>query len=140
MQDAVVIIFDVGTNAVESEAGDGPTFFEEARNCTKNIILTKVNICFVYFKTGFIKIMNFTQLLTKPKDEVSLLLMGTDITDNEMNAEVGGYEHISTGFHMAPANWRMIKYVEAIRPPNGAATADWLDAIVVAMNYLKSLR
>lgn len=82
----------------------------------------------------------FSQLFTKPKDEVSLLLMGTENTDNDLNEEGGGYEHISTGFHMAPANWAMIKYVKSIHPPNDGIAADWLDAIAVAMNYLKSLR
>lgn len=49
-------------------------------------------------------------------------------------------EHISIGFRMAAANWEMIKYVEAIEPPNNGVTVDWLDAIVVAINYLEPLR
>lgn len=81
------------------------------------------------------------QLFTKPKDEVSLLLIGTEITDNDLNEELGGYEHISTGFPMEATNWKMIKYVEkSIDPPSDSITADWLDGIVVAMNYLKSLK
>lgn len=84
-------------------------------------------------------IRNLTQLFTRPKDEVSLLLIGTEITDNELNEELGGYEHISNGFPMALTNWKMIKYVEkSIDPPNESHTADWLDGIVVAMNCLNT--
>lgn len=59
LQDAIVIIFDVGTNAVESDMGDGPFFFEQAKNCIKSIILTKVKIRFVHFNTRFIEITIF---------------------------------------------------------------------------------
>lgn len=82
-----------------------------------------------------------TQLFTKPKDEVSLLLIGTEITDNELNEELGGYEHISNGFPMALTNWKMINYLEkSIDPPNENITADWLDGIVVAMNCLNTYK
>lgn len=69
-----------------------------------------------------------------------MLLIGTEATDNELNEECGGYENISTGFEMAPTNWKMVHYLEkSVGPPHHTITADWLDGIVVAMNYLKSL-
>lgn len=81
------------------------------------------------------------QLFTKSKDEVSLLLIGTETTENDLNEELGGYEHIANGFLMAPTNWDMVRYVRNdIDPPSDSVTADWLDGILVAMNYLKSLR
>lgn len=68
-------------------------------------------------------------------------MIGTEITDNDLSEELGGYEHISTGFPMETTNWKMIKYVEkSIDPPSESITADWLDGIVVAMSYLKSLK
>lgn len=82
----------------------------------------------------------FSQIFTKPKDEVSLILVGTDRTENELNEERGGYEHIYTAFFMAPADWNMIRYVQSIDPPNETIITDWLDGVVVAMEYLKSLR
>lgn len=133
----------MGKNAAERETKDGPTFFEEEKNCVQKILLRKVFVIYFDFdviKTDRLMIMNW-QLFTKPKDEVSLLLIGTEITDNDLNEELGGYDHISTGFPMEATNWKMIRYVEkSIDPPNDSITADWLDGIVVAMNYLKSLK
>lgn len=68
-----------------------------------------------------------------------MILMGTNGTDNELNTEYGGYEHISNGFTNGAITWNMLKYVEASVEPTTEGTADWLDAIVVAMNNLKTL-
>lgn len=46
LQDVTVIIFDVGKNAAERITADGPTFFEEEKNCVEKILLQKVNILF----------------------------------------------------------------------------------------------
>lgn len=64
-----------------------------------------------------------------------MLLIGTNSTYNAL-----GYEHISNGFAMAPAHWDMIRYVRSIDASKNTVTADWLAAILVAMDYLKSLR
>lgn len=45
-QDVTVIIFDVGKNAAEREAKDGPTFFEQEKNCVEKILLRKVLVIF----------------------------------------------------------------------------------------------
>lgn len=132
-----MIVFDVGKNATERQTEDGPTFFDQAKKCIENIILRKVSLSVVSEKTRNI-FSQFSQVLTRPKDEMSLLLIGTETTDlGEFSAD---YKHISIGFPMAPANWDMIRYVRGINSPNGNITADWLDGILVAMNYLKSLR
>lgn len=47
LQDVTVIIFDVGKNAAERETKDGPTFFEEEKNCVQKILLRKVSA--IYF-------------------------------------------------------------------------------------------
>lgn len=67
-------------------------------------------------------------MFTKPEDEISLLLVGTE---NEL---------ISNGFSMAPADWDMIRYVKSLGLPKHNVNAEWLDGVVVAMEYLKSLR
>lgn len=69
-----------------------------------------------------------------------MLLIGTPTTDNDLNYELGGYEYISNGFPMAPTNWNMLNVVNSIEKPNEKITGDWLDAIIVAMHYLKTLR
>lgn len=76
------------------------------------------------------------QLFSKPKDDIALVLMGTDGTDNGLHEQLGGYEHISHAFPLASTTWNMLKYIEySIDPTN--SVADWLDAIVVAMDVLK---
>lgn len=76
------------------------------------------------------------QLFSKPKDEAALILMGTDGTDNDLNEELQGYEHISKAFAMGIVTWSMLKYIDySIEPAN--SQADWLDAILVAMDCLK---
>lgn len=70
-----------------------------------------------------------------------LLLMGTEDTDNELNTELSDYEHITNGFPMAVVTWNVLKYVEySIDPVQSEVVADWLDAIIVAMHYLKPLQ
>lgn len=80
------------------------------------------------------------KIFTKPKDEISLFLLGTKTTDNRLNGEYGGYEHISHALEMNAMSWDILKYIQKnIDPPSDEITGDWLDAIVVAMDYFKSL-
>lgn len=78
--------------------------------------------------------------MSKPKDEVALFLLGTTSTDNDLNAEQGGYDHINRALGMEPVSWDTLNYIHnSIDPPADNVTADWLDAIVVAMDYYKTL-
>lgn len=43
IKELTVIILDVGKNAAERETKDGPSFFEQAKNCVEKILLRKVN-------------------------------------------------------------------------------------------------
>lgn len=72
---------------------------------------------------------------------MSLLLLGAAFTDNELNERHGGgYEHIAHGFHMKPVNWEMLNYINrSIDPPKDDVEGDWIDAIFVAMDYLRNL-
>lgn len=76
------------------------------------------------------------QLFSKPKDDVALFLTGTDGTDNRLHGELGGYEHISNAFPLGSTTWNMLKYIEYSIDPT-YNVADWIDAIVVAMDVLK---
>lgn len=64
--------------------------------------------------------------------------MGTEETENDLNIECDDYEHIKFGFDLAPTDWNMLRFIEhRLHRPNANFEADWLDAIVVAMDYLK---
>lgn len=74
------------------------------------------------------------QIFIKPQDEVSLFLSGTSGTDNDLN-----YNNISLAIPMGPMKWDVLKYVRgSIDPPNKDIDTDWLDALFVAMDYLRS--
>lgn len=64
--------------------------------------------------------------------------MGTETTDNELNSEMSNYEHITAPFPMAAVTWNMVKYLEqSMDEVEDGVTADWLDAIIIAMHYLR---
>lgn len=74
------------------------------------------------------------QIFTKPTDEIALFLLGTNSTDNDLN-----YKNISLALPMNSINWDILKYVQSnIDPPSAETTADWLDAIIVAMDYFRA--
>ncbi|PNF22251.1 X-ray repair cross-complementing protein 5 [Cryptotermes secundus] len=64
------------------------------------------------------------------KDEVTLILLGSDETQNSLN-----YKNISVTHSLALSSWEMVQFVEDLT--GTMVNADWLDAIVVAMNVLK---
>lgn len=111
-----MIILDVGKDTLLKSGRNEQTFFERAKNCVSKIVQRKI--------------------FSKPQDEVGLLLMGTEKTNNQLNIEYGGYEHISEAFELNPSNWQMLRIMEKqVHASN--VNADWFDALVVAMNFLK---
>lgn len=80
-------------------------------------------------------------MFTKPQDEMSLLLLGVPLTDNDLNdKQKGGYENIAHGFPMKPVHWDMLNYINrSLDPPSDNIEGDWIDAIFVAMDYLRTL-
>lgn len=80
------------------------------------------------------------QIFSQPHDEVALVLMGTDATSNNLNATLDdGYDHIVVAFNLETTNWSMLQLLtrEVVA---GSAEADWMDAIIVAIDLLKSNR
>lgn len=70
---------------------------------------------------------------------MSLFLLGTETTDNHLNeGNPGNYTNISHALGLKPMNWDFLKYVQKnIDPPTGSI-GDWVDAIIVAMDYLRN--
>lgn len=65
---------------------------------------------------------------------MALFLSGTTSTANDL-----GYENISLAIPMGPMKWDVLKYVRnSIDPPNDAIDSDWLDALIVTMDYIRS--
>lgn len=66
---------------------------------------------------------------------MALFLSGTSGMDNNLS-----YANISMAIPMSPMKWDMLRYVRnSIDPPNDGIDSDWLDALIVAMDYLRSI-
>ncbi|KAG4070343.1 hypothetical protein HA402_006485 [Bradysia odoriphaga] len=119
-KDATVILFDVGKPTGESVRSEQPTFFEQAKQCLAKMLQRKI--------------------FTKPNDEIGLILIGTDVTNNVLNDSkdiLGNYDHISVAFDLEPTNWQMLEILEReiVEPSN--SEGDWLSALIVAMDFLE---
>lgn len=119
--DNIIVLFDVGCNTTEYDKSKSQTFYEQAKNCLESILMRKI--------------------FTRPTDEFALFLIGSETTSNSLNTEnPGEYSHICQALEMKPMNWDMLKYVQTeMDQPNETTTGDWLDAIIVAMDYFKDL-
>lgn len=62
--------------------------------------------------------------------------MGTDSTSNNLNSTLDGYEHIMLAIDLDTTNWAMLQ-VLAREVVAGQSEADWLDAIIVAIDVFK---
>ncbi|XP_055596819.1 X-ray repair cross-complementing protein 5 [Uranotaenia lowii] len=115
-KEACVIILDVGKDTLINTNNRTESFFQRAKRCVTKIVERKI--------------------FSKPQDEVGLILMGTNETSNQLNVEYGGYDHVSEAFDISPSNWQMLRVLEKQVQPS-EVNADWFDALVVAMNFLK---
>lgn len=71
------------------------------------------------------------QIFIRSKDEIGLILLGCDNTDNSLN-----YPNISIGFSIGLPSWDRISYTEK-DIPKSSSNGDWIEAIVLAMQMLK---
>lgn len=61
--------------------------------------------------------------------------MGTDETDNRLDQDV--YKNIACKFDFQTASWDMLRFIEnEVKTTN--KTSDWINALVVSMDLLKS--
>jgi Ku70/Ku80 N-terminal alpha/beta domain len=75
--------------------------------------------------------------MSKSEDETSIVLMGTDATQNELHQTLGGYEHISEAFELAIPTFKKLRIIKhKIRATE--QKSDWLDALIVAINFLRN--
>jgi ATP-dependent DNA helicase 2 subunit 2 len=70
------------------------------------------------------------KILGSLKDEVALILLGSDETGNSLN-----YRNIKVTHSLALPSWEMVQFVNDLK--GTTVNGDWLDAVVVAMDVLK---
>lgn len=109
-------MLDVGENTLVSSGHHGKSFFIRAKECASKIIQKKI--------------------FAKPNDEVALLLMGAEDTNNDLNRSMTGFENIVELIHLQMPTWDMIKVLDKLEPSE--VSADWIDGLVVALNFARN--
>nr|6TYU_A Chain A, X-ray repair cross-complementing protein 5 [Xenopus laevis]6TYV_A Chain A, X-ray repair cross-complementing protein 5 [Xenopus laevis]6TYZ_A Chain A, X-ray repair cross-complementing protein 5 [Xenopus laevis] len=111
---AVVLCMDVGLAMSHSNQGkESP--FEQAK---------KVMMLFLQ-----------RQVFAESKDEIAVVLYGTDTTDNALARE-DQYENISVHRHLMLPDFDLLEQIENVVEP-GSVQADFLDALIVSMDLLQ---
>jgi ATP-dependent DNA helicase 2 subunit 2 len=59
-------------------------------------------------------------MFQESKDELALILYGTDETNNDL-ADENNYQNINLVFSLSPANWQLFEEIQKIRPGNNPA-------------------
>ncbi|XP_077305776.1 X-ray repair cross-complementing protein 5 [Lithobates pipiens] len=111
---AVVMCMDVGLAMTHSHQGE-ETPFEQAK---------KVMTMFVQ-----------RQVFAESKDEIAVVLFGTDGTDNSL-ADEDQYQNISVHRHLIMPDFDLLEEIQDVIQP-GNQQADFLDALIVCMDILQ---
>lgn len=114
-QEATFILLDVGENTMVASGKTGLSFFDRAKECVSKIMQKKI--------------------FAKPNDEVALMLMGSDDTENDLNSSMGGFENIVEKVRLQIPTWGVIRDLEQLSPCD--FSSDWVDGLVAALNYAK---
>ncbi|KAM7407575.1 hypothetical protein PAMA_003343 [Pampus argenteus] len=112
---ALVLCMDVGFSMSNSAPGEEPPF-----ELAKKVIQKFVQ----------------RQVFAETKDELALILFGTDSTKNSLDQD-GQYQNITVHRHLMIADFELLEEIENQIHPE-SQQADWLDAIVVCMDLLQT--
>ncbi|XP_069675065.1 X-ray repair cross-complementing protein 5 isoform X2 [Periplaneta americana] len=111
-KEAIGIVIDIGHSVSQHTEDNKPGFLENAKNCVSMILKRKIFV--------------------NAKDEIALFLLGSKETDNSLD-----YKNIKTVHeNLVIPDWDMVAFVEKLEGTN--VNADWLNGVIVAMDYLRS--
>ncbi|XP_034549343.1 X-ray repair cross-complementing protein 5 [Notolabrus celidotus] len=111
---ALVLCMDVGFSMSNNAPGEEPPF-----ELAKKVIQKFVQ----------------RQVFAETKDELALVLFGTDATNNSL-AQDDQYQNISVHRHLMMPDFELLEEIENQVHPEDSH-ADWLDALVVCMDLLQ---
>uniref|UniRef100_A0AAY4AZ94 X-ray repair cross-complementing protein 5 n=1 Tax=Denticeps clupeoides TaxID=299321 RepID=A0AAY4AZ94_9TELE len=112
---ALVLCMDVGFSMSNSAPGQEP-FFEQAKKILQKFVQR--------------------QVFAESKDELALVLFGTDNTDNRL-ADGGQYQYVTVHRHLMLPDFELLEEIQnSVHPCE--QQADWLDALVVCMDLLQN--
>ncbi|XP_031714163.1 X-ray repair cross-complementing protein 5 isoform X2 [Anarrhichthys ocellatus] len=112
---ALVLCMDVGFSMSNSAPGEEPPF-----ELAKKVIQKFVQ----------------RQVFAETKDELALVLFGTDSTKNSLEQD-GQYQNITVHRNLMMPDFELLEEIENQIHPE-SQQADWLDALVVCMDLLKT--
>nr|XP_020450381.1 X-ray repair cross-complementing protein 5 [Monopterus albus] len=112
---ALVLCMDVGFSMSNSAPGEEPPF-----GLAKKIVQKFVQ----------------RQVFAETKDEIALVLFGTDATKNPLDQD-GQYQNITIHRDLMIADFELLEEIENHIHPQ-SQQADWLDALVVCMDLLET--
>uniref|UniRef100_A0A8C5QMW4 X-ray repair cross-complementing protein 5 n=1 Tax=Leptobrachium leishanense TaxID=445787 RepID=A0A8C5QMW4_9ANUR len=75
------------------------------------------------------------QVFAEGKDEVAVVLFGTDDTDNAL-ASADQYQNVTVQRHLRLPDFELLEEIQNMSSP-GSAQADFLDALIVCMDILQ---
>ncbi|KAK2839696.1 hypothetical protein Q5P01_013436 [Channa striata] len=111
---ASVLCMDVGFSMSNSAPGEEPPF-----DLAKKVLQRFVQ----------------RQVFAENKDELALVLFGTDATKNPLDQD-GQYQNITVHRHLMMPDFELLEEIENQIHPE-SQQADWLDALVVSMDLLQ---
>ncbi|XP_041806017.1 X-ray repair cross-complementing protein 5 [Chelmon rostratus] len=112
---ALVLCMDVGFSMSNSAPGEEP-HFELAKKVIQKFVQR--------------------QVFAETKDELALVLFGTDSTKNQLDQD-GQYQNITVHRHLMIPDFELLEEIENQIHPE-SQQADWMDALVVCMDLLQS--
>ncbi|XP_076602838.1 X-ray repair cross-complementing protein 5-like [Chaetodon auriga] len=112
---ALVLCMDVGFSMSNSAPGEEP-HFELAKKVIQKFVQR--------------------QVFAETKDELALVLFGTDSTKNQLDQD-GQYQNITVHRHLMMPDFELLEEIENQIHPE-SQQADWMDALVVCMDLLQS--
>ncbi|KAI9329498.1 SPOC like C-terminal domain-containing protein [Obelidium mucronatum] len=117
-KEAAVLLLDVGSSMWRTIDADGKSRLDNACSAIEHILHSKI-------------------IGGRKTDLVSLILVGTDDTDNDLNTKMGkGYENITTYTQIEMANLQTLQFVTD-GCVKGQGSGDVVDGIVVAIALLE---
>ncbi|XP_062390923.1 X-ray repair cross-complementing protein 5 [Sardina pilchardus] len=111
---ALVLCMDVGFSMSNAAPGHEPSF-EQAKKIIQKFVQR--------------------QVFAETKDELGLVLFGTDHTKNPLATD-SQYQNIAVHRHLMIPDFELLEEIEKDIHP-GSQQADWLDALVVCMDLLQ---
>ena len=112
MSEAICLLIDTGVTASQSAEGR-KSFLKASLECASLVVERK--------------------LFSESKDEVSVILFGSEETNNNL-----GYENINVLERgLGLADWDLITFLRD-HVQGTSLESDWLDCVIVALDFLRS--